>query len=205
MKRFRPVLWGFFTAVWLTAGGGCSSLLAPQPDQTRYFLLSAEPDMASASVPTSTEALALGPISFPDYLSRPEMITRTADNRIEVAPNARWAEPLDLTFKRILATDLSTALHGVPVFSFPWFGGGPHFRYRVEPVIDRFEAGPDQAAHLVAHWTVIDGRSDQMVAVEATAITVPMAGDGHPAQAVALSAAIDQYARAIAAKIRELR
>jgi uncharacterized lipoprotein YmbA len=147
--------------------------------------------------------VVLGPIGFPDYLARADIVRRMADNRVELAANDRWAEPLDVTFKRVLAIDLSRALDGAQVTAFPWFGAEPKFRYSVAPVIDRFEIGPDGAAHLAARWTVIDGHDGRVLYATSSEFSVP-GGSGTAANAAALSQATDQFANQIATTLGPL-
>jgi uncharacterized lipoprotein YmbA len=159
--------------------------------------------------------IGLGPIAFPEYLARADIVTRSADNRIEISPNDRWAEPLDVTFRRVLAQDLSTALGGAQVAVFPWFGAPVKFSRRVEIQVDRFDEDADNTAHLVASWTITDGSSGRIVYASSSDISVPAAtaarsDTGAPgasdraAMAAALSGATDRFATEIASAIQRL-
>jgi uncharacterized lipoprotein YmbA len=190
----------------LIGATGCSSILAPRPDPTHFFILSANNAAPSGATqpPTGALTIGLGPIGFPDYLARAEIVSRTADNRIDLAANDRWAEPLDVTFKRVLALDLSRALGGAQVAEFPWFGSKPEFTYRIEVTVDRFETDAQNAAQLTARWSVINGSDGRVLHASASAINVPAASTDHAATATALSVAEDQFAIELAAAVRRL-
>jgi uncharacterized lipoprotein YmbA len=200
--------WILGFATLATLGVGCSILPAPQPDATRYFVLTAGTPAASSQGATAGSdaklTIGLGPIAFPDYLARSDIVTRAADNRVELSTGDRWAEPLDVTFKRILSHDLAIALGGAQVAAFPWFGSPSHFAYRVEPVIDRFEADGQGVARLAARWTVNDGASDRMLYASTTDLSVAATSGDHAAMASALSQVESDFAGEIAAAIHRL-
>jgi uncharacterized protein len=203
----RGWVWGLAALVSIAAS--CSLLPPPQPDRTRYFLLSSV-DSGGTEHGTSTTSsvnelvIGLGPIGFPDYLARTEMVTRAADNRLELSSTDRWAEPLDLTFKRILARDLTVALGGAQVTTFPWFGASPRLDYRIEPTIDRFEVDAQGVAHLAARWTVLAGVGDRMLYSSMTELSIQATSTNPAALAAALSQAEGGFADEIAAAIRRL-
>src|SRR5271156_3207024 len=87
---------------------GCS-VLSPQADRSKFFILSPVSDSAgitarpSSTSPDSQLTVGVGPISFPDYLRRLAMVTRVSPNRIDLSDERRWAEPLDKNFTRVLS------------------------------------------------------------------------------------------------------
>jgi uncharacterized lipoprotein YmbA len=189
---------------------GCSSILPPQPDPTHFFILSAisppaDATASAAASPPSGLIVGLGPINFPDYLARAEMVTRLSGDRVEVSSSDRWAEPLDISFKRVLAHDLSMTLGGAQVMVFPWLGGAPHFNYRIEMTIDRFEADAG-VARLDARWTIIDGSSGRVLDSSSSTLSVPAsAGTDTTAAVSALSQAVSQFAVQLATAIMGLK
>lgn len=70
---------------------GCSAIsnaiLAPQPDITKFYLLTPTADTAAAAPAAAPSvggdfAIGLGPIKLPPYLDRQEVVTRAAPNRL---------------------------------------------------------------------------------------------------------------------------
>ena len=79
------------------------TILAPQPDASRFYLLT--PSAATGAPPAGSRGLVigLGPTKLPDYLLRSEIATRVSPNRVAYADDHRWAEPLERNFNRVLA------------------------------------------------------------------------------------------------------
>lgn len=73
--------------------------------------------------PTTTgeqPALGVGPVAIPHYLNRGGMVYSTGGNRLFVAEQHRWAEPLDEGVMRVVALNLARLLHTDNLRLFPW-------------------------------------------------------------------------------------
>ena len=84
--------------------GGCS-LPQPQPDPTRFYVLSA-PALSAAEPTAKGSSVYLRPIELANYLKAKPMIVRRGNNEIEFREYARWGEPLELGLGRVLREDL---------------------------------------------------------------------------------------------------
>jgi uncharacterized lipoprotein YmbA len=137
----------------LLAANGCS-LLAPQPDPTRFYLLTSIED-PSAPPAGSGEgiSLGLGPIRFPEYLDRPEVVIRTSANQVKLSPVDRWAEPVKSGFRRVLADNLGKLLRTERILTFPWYRKA-RIDYQVHVSVQRFDADPQGTAVLIVRWGV---------------------------------------------------
>src|SRR5438093_13078405 len=93
---------------------GCGTF-SPRPDPSRFFTLSSLPQVAQASLKNSTGPekmfLGIGPIKFPGYLDRQEIVVRSGQNRFEVSEIDLWAEPLQENFSRVLSENLAMLLN----------------------------------------------------------------------------------------------
>jgi uncharacterized protein len=178
--------------------------LSPRPDPSKFFTLSASyrvEDMATKD-PSNAEpvSLGIGPIKFPGYLDRQEIVLRTAPNRFEVSENDRWAEPLDENFARVLAQNLSGLLRTDRVISFPW----PRDRtpdFQVEIEVLRFEANAAREAHLSARWIVRAGGTKKPLYIKISNIAREPNEKSVDGSVAALSAAVGDLSREIAETI----
>ena len=104
-------------------------------------------------------AIGVGPVRLPEYLNRPQIVTRTGPNEFQVAEFNQWGGPLEAEFARVLTENLSTLLPADRVAIFPWSMPYPA-TYRVQVAVARFEAEASGEVSLVARWSIVgrDGK-----------------------------------------------
>jgi len=135
---------------WLA---GCSS-----PSPTFYALRADDATAATAStspaVPTSAAALdvIVGPVTVPDMVDRPQIVTRNPDNTIQMNEFARWATPLKLDVGRVVAADLAQRLGTAHVSTFDGASTPPVWRVRVD--ITRIDSVLGDSVTIDAQWVV---------------------------------------------------
>ncbi|MBW2259666.1 MAG: membrane integrity-associated transporter subunit PqiC, partial [Deltaproteobacteria bacterium] len=97
------------TAVTLTlsilALAGCMSLGEGQTPSSAFYQLN--PIAVSSGEGQVEEeeqdlAIAVGPVNFPDYLNRPQIVIRRSQNELELEEFHRWAGPLKENFSSVL-------------------------------------------------------------------------------------------------------
>jgi uncharacterized lipoprotein YmbA len=97
----------------LLALGVCLSACAGKSASSQFYVLSPLPQSALSA----GEGTVIGvfPVSVPDYLDRPQIVTRVSENEIKLDEFSRWAEPLKDSFTRALVQNLSTLLNTAKV------------------------------------------------------------------------------------------
>ena len=140
----------------LAALVGCS---ASQP--TQFYTLSGIDDASGASIEKPMR-LGVGPVYLPAYLDRPQVVTRSGANRMNVSEFDQWAEPLETTFQRVLTENLSDRLDTDQIATLPARRNVDLDR-QVEVEVTRFDA--DEAGRVVldARWRIFDGRGDRLL------------------------------------------
>jgi len=178
------------------------TVLPAQKDTTQFFILTAasQPPSSSASThdPSRRElSVGLGPIDFPGYLKRREIVTRMSGDQLLLSDNKRWAESLDANFQRVLSQDLGMQLGTQRIVLFPWYGR-PDINYQVEVQVHRFDIASDNLSHLDARWIIKDGRNGrELMAKESNISSAVAATDAAGSEALSgdvntLSATIAQ-------------
>jgi len=182
---------------------GCSPL-APKPDYSKLFVLSPISDAAGTTSPESTSHLVIGigPIDFPGYLKRPEVVTRASPNRLDVSPLDRWGEPLDKNFGRILGENLARLLSTDHIEQYPW-SSKAEVDYQVEVAVQRFETSADNEPQLEARWTIKDGASGKELYAAQARVATPGGTDESAIPAI-LSADLGNLSRDIATEVTSL-
>lgn len=158
MTATRPLA----TLVLATALAGGLAGCAQTPPTTFYTLsTSAEPTVAKRSA--QGLVIGLGPITLPQYLDRPDIVTRRGANQMRLADLNKWAEPLEPLLTRIMAEDLYGLLDANDVIPVPQRGDLPLDRI-VEVDIGRFDADETGAVVLDARWRIYRGDNETLLA-----------------------------------------
>ncbi len=190
MKRPSRLTAAAFLAALL---GGCSS------PASRFYTLDSDATLAQApaAVPVS---IVVGPVTIPDLVDRPQIVTRVSANEVKLNDFARWADPLKTDIARLIAANLRTLLTTDKVTVL---GAGansaPAWRVRVD--VARFESEPAVAATIDAMWTV-QPPGEQAVITGRSAVREPVTGEGFDALVAAHNRALAAVSRDIAATIR---
>lgn len=124
------------------------------PLQPRYYTLSAELPPARTSTAAGYR-VAIGPVSVPEALDRPQLVLRAAPYRYAISDANRWAEPLKREIPRVLAQDVAQRLPAALVAAYTQYGG-QEADFRVLIDVLRFESAPGEAAVFEAAWSVRD-------------------------------------------------
>ena len=182
---------------------GCGTF-SPRPDPSRFFTLSSLPEVEQARLKNSTRPekmfLGVGPIKFPSYLDRQEIVVRTAQNRFDVSEHDRWAEPLQENFSRVLSENLALLLDTDLIIIYPW---SPANRpsYQVEIEVLRLEANSERNGQLFARWSILDSANKKVAVVKESRVTRNAKEKSTDGSVAALSEAVGDLSREIAAAV----
>jgi uncharacterized protein len=190
-----PVLHTVVVVAVLLPAGGCGS-----SPPVRYYTL-ADRSAETAGTPNSSAgmyAVAVGPVTVPSAVDRPQFVIQVAPNRVSLLDDQRWAEPLNSAIPRAIASDLARLL-GVSTVMFPQ-NSMTDVKYRVAIEIRNFVSIPGEAATVEASWTVFGPhdavKRGQLLARE------PVREAGYEALAAAHARALMSVSREVAATIR---
>jgi len=183
-------------SVLVTALAGCGS----SPRESFYTLSAGAAPEGEASARTgATYSVAIGPVTVPTVVDRPQLVVRTGANQVAIVEQHRWAEPLRSEIPRVLAENLAQLLGTRQVSAYPQSGSGDA-EYRVHVEIQRFESALRGPVTIDAIWTVRRGtgepRRGQSLARESAG------GEGYEALVGAYSRALATLSRDIAVAIR---
>ncbi|HOI96366.1 MAG TPA: PqiC family protein [Syntrophobacter fumaroxidans] len=196
---YRRALAVFGLFVFLLAG--CA-----HTPQSRFYLLQPRvpPGMSGAVSPGADGAVfGIGPVKFPEYLDRPQIVTRTGLNEIQLAEYHRWAEPLKDNFARVLTENLAALLPANGVVAFPW-PGSARVRYQVVVEVTRFDGIAGREARLDAQWTIVDVAANTTVTTKKTGIARSVSSPGYEGLVAAQNEALGEFGAEIAATLGSL-
>ena len=159
---------------------------------TRFYTLSAA---AAPATTSSNLSVAVGPVSVPAVVDRPQIVVTTGPNQVRLEEFNRWASPLQNGIGRVVAENLVAMLGTPRVTLSPQTLSDADYRAAIE--VQRFESAPGEAAMLDAVWTVSrtkDGKSQ----TGRTTVREVASDKGYDALAAAHSRALASLSRDIA-------
>ncbi|OPY84628.1 MAG: hypothetical protein A4E72_02139 [Syntrophus sp. PtaU1.Bin208] len=198
MKRSSFLPRTFCLAVALLLAG-CASA----PSARFYALTPLDQKESQASSPQGAipRSVSIAPVEIPDYLDRPQIVTRDGRNELILAEFDRWAGSLQDNITTVLMDNLSLLLGSDRIFIHP--------RVRTEKSdyllvlrILRLDCTPGDQVLLKAQWTVFSDQDRVGVSRMAT-LTEPLADNRYETLAAAASSALAQLSREIARDLRK--
>jgi uncharacterized lipoprotein YmbA len=145
----------------------------------------------------------VGPIKFPEYLDRQEIVTRSSSNKITLSDFDLWAGSLAEDFSRVLVENLSVLLSTESVILYPRLRPGLA-RYQILVDVLRFDGSPGGDVSLIARWAILEGKERKVASMRKSTITESSGGKGYEAVVAANSRALEKLSREIADAIKTL-
>jgi uncharacterized lipoprotein YmbA len=169
---------------------------------THFYTLSSLMAAPGEAMPAAAKNLTLGvgPVTLPEYLNRPQIVTRDGSNRMILADFDSWIEPIDGLFARTLAEDLSLLLGTDEVVQLPE-RRPVQLDYRVAVDVARFDVDSSGNAVLDARWQLSRDDDERLLRAARSTVVEPVKPGDQAAAAQGLSRALGAMSRQIAAAI----
>ena len=177
-----------------------TACLGTSPPSRFFGLL---PITATPAASESSELMiGVGPIKVPEYLRRPQIVTRGAGNEFIVHEYDRWAERLDDAFPRLLATNIDILSPTLTAVAMP-YEADIGVDYRLVGRVLRFDTDASGLAVLEIHWGFAK-RGDRVETSTRARYTAQAADPSDPTSIVAaLQQTLDACSRDLASTIQE--
>lgn len=205
MRILRP---GFGSALMISVllAAGCTPFGLGNSQEPKYYMLNSlyagqAENQPIADLPKL--AIGVGPVRIPRHLDRKEIVTRAGQNEVMVDQFALWAGPLNESFSRVLAENLSVFLNTEETVAFPWRATYP-IKYQVVVHVVRFDGQPGEEVLLRARWIILSEKGKEILHKQQSQIKMPAASPGMEALVAAKSRLLVEFSRQIAAAIANL-
>ena len=177
----------------LALAAGCAS------PPSRFYTLSGATADATA---TAGPSIAVGPVSIPAVVDRPEIVVTISDNEVWLDEFNRWASPLADGISVAVVENLS-ALLATPRVALLTQTTTFDVDFRVAIEVQRFESVPGSSALVDAVWSVRRVKDGVLASGRAT-VRETVADRGYDALAAAHSRAVARLSQDVADAIRRL-
>ncbi len=151
----------------------------------------------------TSQPVAIGPVEIPEYLDRPEIVTRAEQNQLVLSELNLWGGALKADVSRVLIENISyfLASDGIPVVTWKI---GIADTQRVPVQIVRFDGAPNDNIILKARWSVIGKDWKTFKLVRESNISVPVKGGSYNSVVAAMSDALGELSKQIAEGIKSV-
>jgi uncharacterized lipoprotein YmbA len=144
----RSLFIGMLVICLAVALAGCS-----RSPRVTFYTLEPASRVETAVAVSAVPSIAVGPVTLPEVVDRPQLVVRVAANRVEILEAHRWAEPLKSEIPRFIAENLGRLLGSSRVSSYLQHAGADA-DYRVLLDIQRFESSPGETVTVEAVWSL---------------------------------------------------
>ncbi|HET6513901.1 MAG TPA: PqiC family protein [Thermodesulfovibrionales bacterium] len=181
---------------------GCAS----SPPSRFYQLNPVNPQtVAKQDSPSQGNVIvAVGPIRIPDYLDRPQIVTRSGQNELKLSEFDRWAGSLENDIILALVDGISSQLPGDRFSVMRWsplLESKVPSSYRIEVQIIRFEGTPGGSVTLRA-LSGIFGKDRGLLFHREFGISEQVSGSSYDDLIDAMSKALESLSRNIAEEMK---
>ena len=158
------------------AGSFLCGCLSTTTSATRFYVLNPlDPGVSPISEIDRKDALSVevASLRLPQYLERPQIVTRSSKNRLELAEYRQWGGNLRKNMMRVLAQNLSRLLATPHIAIYPHRPiTSPDFRVDLE--VMHFERDSDGQVRLSAQWRLSGGNDRKPLTTRITELASPI-------------------------------
>jgi hypothetical protein len=148
------------------------------------------------AVSGDTLAIGVGPVEFPRFLDRPQIVTRKSQHRLSISEFHRWAGSFSEDFLRVLAKNISMLLPADRVAAYPWTDQFSP-THRIQLILEQFDGRFDGDVVLNVTWSVWNQKDTNQAIFKHTRIQEPVSAENYDALVAAQSRAIGTLSRDI--------
>ncbi len=192
LKAYMQVTWVVMAGFLIVSGCGSTP-------PTQFYTLSPlhNASLQATGVSRSNIAIGVGPITVPDFLDRPQIVTRTTTSQLDVNEYHRWGGSLQEDFTRVLVDNLSRLLATDHISAYPSLEL-LDLQYRFVLDVQQFDGRLGEGVTLSVIWTLLDERAGKPIRVQRFTHTEPVTLSSYSALVVAHSAALAALSRELA-------
>lgn len=175
--------------------GGCTTT-----PSLKFYTLSSMAEQAKQTKAANENqplSIAIAPIQFPDFLDRPQIVTRSSPNALKISETHRWGGTLSSNFLQVFGENLSIVLGTDRIF-YPRQAKVFPIDYRVTLNVKAFEGELGKEVVLDVDWVVIDQRRKDIAIMKNSTIRELTDGQDYEAFVSAQSRALTTLSRQIA-------
>lgn len=173
---------------------------------SRFYTLSVPSELqdSTTAVQTAYGAIGLGPVSIPQYLDRPQIVTRDGPNRFGIAEFDRWGGALRDNLSRTLAEDLTRLIPSARISTHPWRRATP-VDLQIPVDVIQFDGALGKEIVFTAQWQILSADGSTQLLSRRSSFSEKIGGSSYEDMVAAQSRAVADLAREIANALKTVK
>jgi len=144
--------------------------------------------------------IGVAEVEVPEYLDKPEIVTRLTAGRLSIHADDRWAGSFPKNMQSVLRHNLGSMLPRYTFLAYPWEEPISD-SYRIYLTIDRFDGDAAGVVTLEGRWSLVDRNESRVLFAETIHDTLK-GGPSLDAIVDTQSSLLYELSRRIAGKVR---
>ena len=143
------------TLLIILLSGIISGCIGGASQKSVYYVFNPVKAPLSADSPMEARGLGVGPITLPEFLEGPQIITRKEENLLDINEFHRWADSLKAQITTVMVDNLSAMLNTPNVVVYPWERPFiPEYQLYID--FRQFDGQTAGSITLEAVWSIVD-------------------------------------------------
>ena len=181
-----------------------SLLTACATPPTQFYQLEAtSPPLVTSTTTAKKMLIGIGPLSLPALVDRKQIVTRGANNAIQLAEFHQWATPLQDNVLNVLSKNIAAQQSNAIVRSYPWSVYG-EMDYRVIIDISRFDSQLGKSANLQASWVIISEKNHTIISNGQTNIQQLLHDERYDSAVLALNKLLSELSQQLSLALHQV-
>jgi uncharacterized protein len=200
-RRIFRILLSVFIIIAVTAL--LYSCLGRTP-QTNFYKLSPLKEIKPEHPLSPDFSIAIGPVTIPSEIDRPQIILRDHESRIKMSEYHRWSGPIQEDIASVLSSNLSLLLGTDRILPRDQESLFP-FTHFIALHINRFDGQWKGEVLLDVTWSIQKNQHPYPLIVKRSVIREPVLSDDYEGLVATQSKALSGLSRLMAASVRTIR
>ena len=192
--------------MWCMLAGVMCGCASSKP--SRYFFIQPTTQFkneATERMVGSEAMIGLLPITLPDYIDRPQIVSVLGENELRIDEFNRWGASLRENIPLVVANQLLVHLgKGVYIDIYPWSTEAA-FNYQLSMTVIRLDGMLGSSAELIVEWSVFEGRDERKPLVRRTTVyRTDITGEGYIPYVHGLRTVLNAFSKDVAKELVNL-
>lgn len=185
------------TLLIILLSGIISGCIGGTSQKSVYYVFNPVNAPLTADSTMADKGLGVGPITLPEFLEGPQIITRQEENLLNINEFHRWADSLEDQITATLIDNLSALLNTPNVVAFPWERPFiPEYQLYID--FRQFDGKTAGSITLEAVWSIVDTNDSKRLLTKRTSLVESTNGEEYKAYVTAMNRALEKLSKEIA-------